>query len=394
MMELANAVKRWREAGKRMVLATVVRTWGSSPRDVGSMMAVNEDGEIAGSVSGGCVEGSVLSAAYEMFACSEEEGSSELMTFSTADDKAWEVGLPCGGDIEVFVQPYVDDVHDVMFNLISEGVPFKSVVFLDDEEPYSGVQAVVAEDGRKGAAWMQDFILDEALEVFENQKGSFRGGVFDVMGGKVFACEYGPRYTIVCVGAVHIAACLAALAKTLDYDVVIVDPRLAFLKDSRFPEASALVNAWPQKAFAEIGLNSRYAICALTHDEKIDVPAIEKSLESDAFYIGCLGHAETLADRRRALLDAGIEECQLSRVYGPIGSYIGGRAPSEIALSILAQIQAVRYGRIDHADEMPGHRLSEFTPEAIDAIARAREERRLSGEKEPVSYSQAIRGLQ
>lgn len=393
MIRVAKRVREWRRSGKKVMIATVVGAEGSSPRDLGSMMAVSEDGEIAGSVSAGCAEGSVLGEALRvMESDAYEKGVGSLLSFSSEEDKAWEVGSPCGGDIEVLLQPYVDDVHDRMMELASEGAAFTSVLFLDGEGPFAGCQAVLSEDGRSAGAWMEQFILDEALDVFEGmRREGVRAAKIAVAGGTAFACSYDARFTIVCVGAVHISSCLARIARELDYRVVIVDPRAALLNEDRFVHADELVRAWPQKAFSQLSITGQTAVCVLTHDGKIDVPALIEALRTDAFYIGCLGHAETLAQRRAEVLEQGVDERQLGRVFGPIGAYIGGRAPAEIALSIMAQIQAVRYGRIAFPDEMPGHRLDEFTDEAVSAIASKRRE----GEgRRRVSYTEVMRELE
>lgn len=362
MQEVLSKVQAWREAQKAVALCVVVRVEGRSPRDVGSLMAVNAAGEIAGSISAGCAEGVVLQSAV---ACIKS-GQSELVTFTKPDDKVWEAGLPCGGDVDVCVMPYDEDVHDEMMRLLKQGQSFTYVAYLPGDTPFSGMQAVVCED-TVARSWMDDMALEEALEVARCEYG-IKSGIHSVLGAKVFVCHYEKRPQVVCVGAVHISACLSSMANVLGYDVVVVDPRSAFLQEERFGGVKSLEHGWPQEVFPRLAIDKDTAVCVLSHDEKIDVAALHEALATDAFYIGCLGHAETLYERRCALAQMGdTDEDQLARIFGPIGIYIGGRAPADIALSILAQIQAVRHGRITHAVSMPGHRLHEFTQEVIQA---------------------------
>ena len=317
MLEPFASMEQWYRKGRRFVLATVVRAPEGSVRGPGALMAVNERGDIAGSVSGGCVEGAVVQAAFEVI----DSGIAQTVSFGAealaADSEAieaepfeagpesFDVDLPCAGSIEVLVRPLDDEVLALMKGARDEGAP-----------------------------------------------------------------------RVVCVGAVHIAASLIRLAREAGFRTVVVDPRRAFISSERFDIADERVCDWPQRALPALGLTSNDAVCALSHDGKIDVPAIAEALKAGAGYIGCLGHAETLADRRKALLELGVEESALNRVFGPIGVFIGGREPEEIALSALAQIQAVRYGRIGFAEAMPGHTLDFFTEGNVARIARDRELRR------------------
>lgn len=386
MRDVAESVLTWHRRGIGTALAFVTRTADSSPRAVGSVMAVSAEGEIAGSVSAGCAEGMVVREA--MIAL--EAGESSLVTMHTADsgasDAAWEGGAPCGGDIDVFVQPFDPEVHMLMMEHAAAGEPFVYLAVLDDECPLAGACAVVARDGG-ASAWMDDNIAAEALDLIgwnassegagaplrhgksiyhdENSLaapagGGAQAGVFDIAGMHVFACRYSARPQLVCIGAVHIASCLAPMAKAAGYDVRVIDPRRAFLDGGSFLGADQLIHAWPQEAIPNLRLSRISAVCALTHDPKIDVPALAEALKTDASYIGCLGSAKTLRKRCAALIEAGVAPSQLTRIYGPIGLYIGGKDPADIAVSIIAQIQAVRYGRIGHGEAMPGRTLDSF----------------------------------
>ncbi|MDD5806326.1 MAG: XdhC family protein [Eggerthellales bacterium] len=432
MIDTAKRVLEWRASGKRCALAIVIETWGSSPRDVGSIMAVCEDGRMAGSVSGGCIEGSVVYDAQAVM----DSGIPLLTRFSSSDEKAWEVGAPCGGDIETLILPYDDEIHRLLMECILNGQPVTLIACLDGIShadqggtegvllnstgtipprpetahqmdgaaaplspnlngpgtfvPFQGAQAVISPSARE-CQWMEPFLLDETLEVFEksredssslsNQAWSMSrpkapGAVVTACGARMFCCRYEPRPRIVCVGAVHIASALVTMAKAAGYDTVVVDPRRMFLTQERFPDADKLILGWPQEILPQLRLDAQTALCALTHDEKIDVPALACALETNAFYLGCLGHAETLLKRAFALKEYGADPGQFHRIWGPIGLWIGGRTPGEIALSTLAQIQAVRCGRISKGPDMPGHTLDFYTPESVRRIAAARDQRK------------------
>lgn len=390
MRDVAESVLAWQRKGLGVALAFVTRTADSSPRAVGSVMAVSADGDIAGSVSAGCAEGMVVREAMAAI----ESGESSLVTMRAADpgtpDTAWAGGAPCGGDIDVFVQPFDPEVHEFMMGRAAAGEPFAYLAVLDEDCPLAGACAVVSDQG-SAAAWMDANIASEALDcvgwnapsegtgaplrhgksIYHDENslvapagnGGVQAGVFDIAGMHVFACRYDARPQLVCVGAVHIASCLAPMAKAAGYDVRIIDPRRAFLDGGAFIGADQLIHAWPQEAIPNLHLSRASAVCVLTHDPKIDVPALAEALKTDAFYIGCLGSGKTLRKRCAALVDEGVDPAQLSRIYGPIGLYIGGKDPADIAVSVLAQIQAVRYGRIDHGAEMPGHTLDAFAPE-------------------------------
>ncbi len=314
MREPFESMERWYRKGRRFAVAQVVgASAGPGPREAGALMAVNELGDMAGSVSGGCIEGAVVRAALEAL----ESGQAKTLVFSESEDVAsaetWGIDVPCGGAFTIEVRP------------------------LDD-----GVLALMraARDGEERA----------------------------------------PR--IVCVGAVHIAAALCRLARLVGYRTVVVDPRRTFTRTARIQEcADEVVGAWPQEALAALGLGPQDAVCALSHDAKIDVPALAAGLRTPAGYIGCLGHAETLMDRRSALCDLGFTDADLARVRAPIGMFLGGREPEEIALSALAQIQAARFERLDTPRDLPGCTLERFTPTEVARIAARREELAAQGRR-------------
>jgi len=337
MIDIWNDVGRWVSEGKTVVLATVVETWGSSPRRPGSMMAVSEEGEITGSVSGGCVEGSVIEHSFEVI----KSGEPRLVTYEADDASAISVGLSCGGSVSVFLRILDMTVYQKAQQL-----------FLDNMELYWGILIGSEEAARVG----REFIycngeltgysassLRVALEGELHQNRTT--ACFNSSGDRVFMAHISPEPTIVAVGATHVAILLLRLAKIMGYHTVVVDPRTAFATDERFGFVDSVIRKWPSEAFRECMIDGSAAVCALTHDPKIDVQALELALKTPAFYIGCLGKDTTQLDRYKELLDRGASADAICRISGPIGLPIGGKEPAEIALSILAEVNAQRYGR-------------------------------------------------
>jgi xanthine dehydrogenase accessory factor len=269
MREIAGELERWRDRGDRQVaLATVLATRRSSPRPVGSRLAISEQGELAGSVSGGCVESEVALTAREVLA----SGEPQMLTYGISDEQAGSVGLPCGGEIDVGLERV--ELRELE-RLVEEAAPHRLVVF----------------------------------------------------------------------GAVDIAEALCRGARELGWDTVVADPRASFATRERIGSADELLLEWPEDALARIGLNERSAVVVLTHEERFDIPALVGALRSDAFYIGALGSRRTQERRRERLLAEGVPEAELDRLFGPTGLDLGAETPAETAVSILAEILAVRAGR-------------------------------------------------
>ncbi len=357
MRDVMDAIRRWRGEGKRVALATVIRTWGSAPRPAGSKMAVSEVGEMAGSVSAGCVEGAVVERALAVL----RSGRHERLRLGVSDETAWEVGLACGGEIEIVVEPLAAlerasvvgvSPFDVLAAAVVSEQPVARALVVQGPEAVEGSSVVVGPDGWAAGeverAW-EEALRAEATDALASgvcqmrcvRVGESEAEVFvDVMMGP-------PRLVI--VGAVHIAVGLTQLAKVLGYRVVIVDPRRAFATRERFPQADALLTLWPEEGLRQAGLTPTTAVVALSHDPKLDDPALVAALRSPAFYVGALGSKRTQALRRRRLLRAGLSEDEVSRLHGPIGLDIGAQSPGEIALSILAQMIAVRESRAKRA---------------------------------------------
>jgi xanthine dehydrogenase accessory factor len=302
--ELSAAIQRWRARGDRIALATVVATRRSAPRPVGSKLVVSERGKLLGSVSGGCVESDVAVQAAEVIA----DGAPRLLTYGIADEQAWSIGLPCGGEIDVFVERFDGELRDE---------PGVTLTVLDGER--AGERQVVP------------------LDAFE--RGPSR--VLELDGAMVFADVVAPPPSLVVVGAVDTAEELCRAAKVLGWRTTVVDPRPALVTRERLPSPDELVTSWPDALEAD----EDTAVVVLTHEERLDVPALTAAFASPAFYVGAIGSRRTQEKRRVRLLDAGISEEQLDRLAGPAGLDLGAHTPAETAISILAEVLAVREGR-------------------------------------------------
>lgn len=316
----------WRAAGRPVALATVVRTWGSSPRPVGSHLAVDAGGEFAGSVSGGCIEGEVIQEALAVIA----DGRPRQLEFGVGDELAWQAGLACGGRVQVFVER-LDAGFDRLMAARAARRPVAQVLRLSD-----GTQAQVDAETVSG-----DLPLPESLASQVRQRlASDTSGMLDEA-GTLFVRIYALPPRLLIVGAVHIAQALAPMAVTAGYGVGIIDPRRAFASAERFPGVE-LSDEWPDEALQRLAPDSRTAVLTLTHDPKLDDPALAVALASPAFYIGALGSSRTHARRIDRLRELGLA-AQIGRIHAPVGLDLGGRYPGEIAVSILAEIIRVRY---------------------------------------------------
>lgn len=304
----------WHKAGKGAVLATVIETWGSAPRRVGAQLAISGEAEIEGSVSGGCVEGAVITEALDAL----EKGQVRELEFGVSDEDAFAVGLACGGTIRVLVEPI--------------GSVFPETLLAD---------LVAARARRKPAAYVVDLESATRRLDFTGHEDRFlkdRSGFED--GTRQFVAIHNPPLRLIVVGAVHIAQALVPMARIVGYDPVIIDPREAFGSQARFSE-DRIVNDWPDEAIAAEGLDARTALVLLTHDPKLDDPALELALTSPCFYIGALGSTRTHAKRVARLSDKGFSVDKIDRIHGPIGLNIGASGPSEIAVSILSEMTKV-----------------------------------------------------
>ena len=340
MRDILDEVERWRQSGERVAIATVIQTWGSAPRPAGSAMALTAGGKIAGSVSGGCVEAAVVESGLRCLST----GRPERLHFGVSDETAWSVGLACGGTIEVFVEPVRGETFDTVRTAIRDGQPAAVATVIGGAEATFGRRLVVSDDGTVTGS------LGEGLDtaVAEQAREALAAGAPKRLEptpereAEIFIDVLQPPPRLIAVGGVHIAIPLVAIAKTLGYRTIVVDPREAFGSAERFPDVDRLVSGWPDRALGEIGIDASTAVAVLTHDPKLDDPALAAALRSKAFYVGALGSRRTQEKRRQRLLEAGLDEGALSRLHAPIGLPIGGRSPGEIALAIMAQIVGAR----------------------------------------------------
>ena len=353
MRDVLPQMREWIGQGHKVALATVVRTWGSSPRIPGSKMAVCATGEMVGSVSAGCVEGAVAEQALKVL----KAGRPALLHYGVADETALEVGLACGGEIDIFVEPTDSLIApgsqgsptalELIANAIELGTPTVRLTVIRGREDWVGQTLLARQDGTavgSAAGVLREALLPAARTALSEATSEPK--VLQVAGQEVevfIETQLAPP-TLAIVGAVHIAVELSQLAKVIGYRVVIIDPRRAFGTRERFPHVDVVSNVWPDKALAEEGLTHATAVAVLSHDPKIDDPALIAALPSPAFYVGALGSQRTQRLRRERLLASGVSEEHLARMRAPIGLDLGGRAPAEIALSIMAEIVAVRSG--------------------------------------------------
>ena len=307
MREVLDELNEWIGGREDIALATVIETWGSSPRPLGSTMVVTRSGKMAGSVSNGCIEGAVFEEAQKVL----KTGKPKIAAFGVADDVAFEVGLACGGHIEVFVQPLGQAQRQVV-GMLNRGEP----------------------------ATLKTNLVTGDAEVI---KGTPPGSELARRDGDVFTEPFRRPAHLVIIGAIHIAIPLHRLAKLMGYRVTVIDARAKFATKERFPEADELIVAWPDEAMAKIPVDNSTYVVILTHDPKFDLPALRSVLRKPAGYIGAIGSRKTNQNRFDKLRTEGFTEEELSRVHGPIGLDLGSRGAEETALGILAEITAVRY---------------------------------------------------
>jgi xanthine dehydrogenase accessory factor len=319
--DVLQTAARWIGERRKVALATVVKTWGSAPRQPGSQIAVRDDAAFVGSVSGGCVEGAVIDAAQAAM----NDGKVRLLEFGVADENAWSVGLACGGRIEIFVEPLGGDAATALAVLNEARREGRAIVravdLISGEERLIDPRTEVSAWGRAAAEAVQ---ADQSTRV-------------EIEGRPWFLGVFNPPLDLAIVGAVHIAQPLAKMAAITGYNVRVIDPRKSFATAERFP-GIALWYEWPDEALTRAPLGRRSALIVLAHDPKLDDPALAAALASPAFYIGALGSKRTHAARLARLKAHGFSDEALARIQGPAGLAIGAKSPAEIAVSILAQM--------------------------------------------------------
>jgi xanthine dehydrogenase accessory factor len=319
--EILPELERWRSRGDRVAVARVVATRRSAPRPVGSKLIISESGELAGSVSGGCVESEVVEAAHEVLA----GGEPRLLTFGISDDLALSVGLPCGGEIDVWVSEPDPELLERLGEIAKEEQRAVDFIDLDD-----GTERLVPEGDNP--------VADDVIRAGHSK-------VMELHGRRVFADVFGPPPRLLVYGAVDTADALCAAARGLGWHTIVADARARFATPERLPNAHEILVAWPEETLAQVEPDHTTAVVVLTHDDKFDVPMLVGTLTTDAFYVGALGSRRNQERRRERLLEAGVDESALERINGPAGLDIGAHSPPETAISILAEIMAVRAGR-------------------------------------------------
>ena len=302
----------WLKQNRKIALATVISTWGSSPRPVGGQMAIDKNGEIIGSVSGGCIEGAVISEGI----ASIKDGKSRIKDYGISNDMAWEVGLACGGELKVLIQP-LDLADNIVYSIVN-CIKKRKIVKL----------RIDCSSGNRKI----DNTIDHQISHFDKSKN-------------VFIHVIDPKPRLFIIGAVHIAQALVTLANVADYEIVLIDPRDHFARKERFPKCK-IVNKWPDEALSNFKLDESSHLVTLTHDPKIDDLALIHCMRKNFGYIGSLGSKKTHNKRCERLLEKGFNKTELTKIHAPIGLDIKAKTPAEIATSILAEI--INFRRNNH----------------------------------------------
>jgi len=317
-LDIFDRIVSWQKLGKRVALATVLSTWGSAPRAVGSFLAVNVSGEFCGSVSGGCVEAAVVSECQQAMTL----GQPRILEYGVTDDEAFEVGLACGGTIRILIEPFES----------SDNIPRECLAALQERK-----HRVLARDLSQktpfGGGWRYWLSHESAAGLKNN-------GYIDP-NEEIFGSVFVPDIRVLIVGGVHIAQALSGMLQLLDMTPVIIDPRPAWGNADRFPNIE-VISQWPDDAFQDLGLDSGTAVVTLTHDSKFDDPALMAALRSDAFYVGALGGRKTNEKRIERFRSLSLDHALIDKLCSPVGLNIGAKDPAEIAVSIAAQIVQAR----------------------------------------------------
>jgi xanthine dehydrogenase accessory factor len=342
MREIMPEIERWRQAGKQVAVATIVNVKGSALRRLGAKMACTPSGEIAGSVSGGCVEGAVYDEAQDAI----QTGRPRLLEYGIANEEAWEIGLACGGTIQVWVEALDDNLYAILRDNLNAGRLIASATIVAGQG--LGGKLLVWPDGRTAGDLGSDELTEKVIRYTLGQLSSQNPGRATIPlangSAELFVDVFPPLPRLVIVGAAHIAIPLVGYAKILGFHTVLVDARSAFATRERFPDADEIIVDWPSTVLSGLNLDEGAYVAIVTHDDKLDIPAIQAALASTARYIGVLGSVTTHAKRIQSLKELGISDKQLERIHAPVGLPLGATSAEEIALAIMAEIVAVRHG--------------------------------------------------
>jgi xanthine dehydrogenase accessory factor len=325
MRDIIPILERWTSEGSRVALGSVIERIGSTPRDPGAALAVSGTGEIAGSVTGGCVEPAVIREANEVLA----GAPGRICRYGLTDDDGFDVGLSCGGTIAVAVYPLDPGLVAPLGQAVASDSPVALIVRLAEHR--FGEQRLVSGEGAPSGDPVES-AARSLLEIGES-------GVVETGDGElVFVESYAPRPDLYVFGASDHVAAVVTMGKFLGYRVTVCDPRTTFMTRERFPDADDLAIEWPDRFLENAPVDARTAICMLTHDLKFDVPALKRALQTNAGYIGAIGSEKTRTERDTRLRDEGVGEADLARLHQPIGIQIGARTPEEVAVTIAAQL--------------------------------------------------------
>jgi xanthine dehydrogenase accessory factor len=350
MRDVLDELLRWWQAGEPVGLATVTATWSSAPRQPGAAMAVGPDGTAAGSVSGGCVEGAVYELCREVAA----SGVAQTVRYGVTDDDAYEVGLPCGGTIELFVERVDRETFPDLPLLAAEIRAGRPVALISGVEGPTGRHIVATADDRTGSLG-GDRLDDAATDDGRGLLAAGRTGLLHYgpdgerrgSGTTVLVSSFAPPARMLVFGATDHAAAVAKIGAFLGFRVTVCDARPVFATARRFPDAHEVVVDWPHRylaAEAQAGrVDGRTVVCVLTHDPKFDVPVLEVALELPLGYVGAMGSRRTHDDRLKRLAETSLSPAALARLSSPIGLDLGARTPEETAVSVAAEIVALRW---------------------------------------------------
>lgn len=325
MRQVVPRVVGWSPEGVEGALATLVAVRRSAPREPGAALAVSDRGEIVGSVTGGCVEPDLIANCEAILA----GGEARLLRYGIADDEAFEIGLPCGGDVEIFAEPLASRVIADLAAALERDAPIAYVTTVAG--PVLGDPRAVALDDDS----------DEIARAAQPLIAAGTSGLIETDDRQIFVHTLAPRPAMYVFGAIDFASAVARIGGFLGYRVTVCDPREVFLTPERFPDVDELVLEWPHHLLERAPIDERTAICVLTHDDKFDVPALRAALTSSAGYIGAMGSRLTTERRTERLLAEGIDEAELARIHAPIGLSIGSRSPEEVAVAVAAEIVSV-----------------------------------------------------
>ncbi|MEW6717253.1 MAG: XdhC/CoxI family protein [Chloroflexota bacterium] len=344
MREVLSDIERWISEGKEVAIAKVISTWGSSPRGVGANLAISSAREMSGSVSGGCVEGAVVEVGLDVLRSKKPR----LLQFGVGDETAMGIGLACGGQIEVFISQLDVDLFTTLHKELSAERQVVQAIVIRGPQEMLGKTIILRQDGGVSGTIPTEFVAlvirlaHEAFESGRHLRKVVKSPSPEEVAIEVFVEVIPPRPRLIIVGGVHVSIALVNLARTLGFYTIVVDPRRAFGSPERFLQADELLQVWPEEALKDMPLTTSTAVVMLTHDPKIDDPALKVVLNSPAFYVGALGSRKTHRERCQRLVRAGLNLEQLERIHSPIGLDIGAQKPEEIALAIMGEIVAAQ----------------------------------------------------